>query len=61
MSRTRSGRLAQENHRNFLTNVGGFAAALAAKEWKFTSEQTKAMVIIRTTSGEMFGEAITFN
>lgn len=61
MSRTRSGRLAQANHRNFLSNVGNFAGAMAEKKWKFTSEQTKAMVIIRTKTGEMFGEAITFN
>lgn len=61
MSRTRSGRLAQANHRNFLSNVGGFAQSLAAKEWKFTVEQTKAMVIIRTAPGDIFGEAITFN
>lgn len=61
MSRTRAGRLAQANHRRFLSNVGNFAAALAEKKWKYSVEQTKAMVIIRTKAGEIFGEAITFN
>lgn len=61
MSRTRAGRKAQETHRDFLRNVGNFGGALAAKKWKFTSDQTKAMVIIRTKQGEIFGEAITFN
>ena len=61
MSRTRSARLGHANHRRFLGDFSGFAAALAAKKWKFTVEQTKAMVIIRTATGDIFGDTITFN
>ncbi len=60
MSRTRDARKGHETRRNFSRSFGDFAAALAAKETKFSIEQTKAMVIIRTANGEIFGEPITF-
>lgn len=60
MSRTRRGRKSWETRMNFNRTVGSFAAAYAAKEFKFSTAETKAMVIIRTdNTGRR--EIITFN
>lgn len=61
MSRTRAGRKAQETHRNFLRTVKDFAQALAEKSWKFSVEETKAMIIERTEKVTGKTEVITCN
>ena len=42
-----------------MSDVGNFAAALAAKQWKYSIAQTKAMVIQRTSKADGSREAIT--
>lgn len=61
MSRTRAGRKAQETHREFLRNVGNFAQSMAEKKWKYSVEQTKAMIIERTSTQTNKTEVATFN
>lgn len=61
MSRTTAARKGHETRRKFLRSFGNFAAALAAKETKFSIEQTKAMVIERTAKATGKREVITFN
>lgn len=59
MSRQRSGRKAHETHIEFINEVGGFAEALGAADFKHDRTTTGAMVILRiTTAGAK--EVITF-
>lgn len=61
MSRQRAGRKSWQTRVNFSLEVGNFAAALAEKKWKYSAEDTKAMVITRTANETGAREVITFN
>lgn len=61
MSKTRAGRKAAETHKRFLRDVGNFAAAFAAKEWKYTQAETEALKIIRTARADQSNETISFS
>lgn len=59
--RRRAGRKAAETHKNFIRNVGDFAAAFAGAEWKHGADRTEAMPIARTIKETSKTETITFS
>ncbi len=60
-NRSRAGRMGYETRVNFSRAVGEFAQAFALKEWKYSLNDQKAMVIIRTAKDSGKKEVITFN
>lgn len=60
MSRTRAGRKAYQTRVDFSRNVGEVIQSFAAKQWKYSLTETKAMVITRTAKETGGREVITF-